>query len=66
MKVADRVWKAIQNDWSFTYFKKAGAPTSRHSVWIKKPDTDNWYVEKVDGDIEDWENALLDMAGVPD
>ena len=64
-KVAMRIWRAIQNDWSFRFPKKSPVPHSRHSIWVSKPDSDLWYAEKVDGTEEDWINALLDEAGVP-
>jgi len=64
--VGDRIWRAIQNDWSFRYPKKAPYPETRHSIWVSKPDSDLWYAEKVDGNIDDWVNALLDAAGVPE
>lgn len=61
-----RIGKAILKGWGLLGFKKALSATSRHSVWVQKPeDKVSWYVEKTDGAIKDWVKSLLDKAGVP-
>ena len=61
----NRIGRAILNGWGIQGFRKAVDSSGRHAVWIQKPDTEVWYVEKTDGSEKDWIGSLLDEAGVP-
>jgi len=65
----ERIINALLSGWTFGPVKRAGHPTSRHSMWIGRPSEDgNWHCTKVSGDIaeEDMISALLDQEGVPE
>ena len=69
MKIQDknylRIGRAVMKNWGFRYFKKAYEPASRHSVYVQRPEMEDWYCEKTNGTEKDWVKSLLDEAGVP-
>ena len=72
LRAGKRILQAMKDGWLFGMFEKADDETSRHSFWAsdskdRPPDNELYYrCHKVDGAEEDWINALLDEAGIPD
>jgi len=61
-----RLVNAMCQGWSFGPIKRADSPTSRHCLWAKEPNSDEWQAHKIPGNVGRWLDALLDEAGVPD
>ena len=69
-KVLERIGRAILLGWELSGFHKR-MPRQRHAMWVKTPDVDGYYAEKVDVPDEpetadEWITRLLDSAGVPE
>jgi len=59
-----RLEKALANGWGFASLKITDRETSRHSMWVQRPEMDTWKCLKVDGTSKDPVNDILDYAGV--
>ena len=60
-----RLEKALKEGWGFRHLDIINFQTGRHSMWVSKPDSEEWFVAKVSGAEEDSLEGLLNSAGVP-